>query len=483
MARFLAIEWNDTEARLAVASSRGTQVAIEQAFTVALPAPTEGNGRAATDVGAAIAAAVAERGIGRLDTLVSVGRANIELRQVSVPPCPDEELPDLVRFQSMKEFTGLQEDWPLDFVPIDESAQQARRVLAAAIDPQVLQQIQQTCQSAGLKLRRMVLRPCAAASLLQRRTEPGAARIRLLIDLLGDEADLTVLIDRKVVFLRTMRLPGDPLTASESAQALLGEIRRTMAAAQNQLDSRRVESVVLCGARPKHATLADSMGQQLGMPAELFDPFAGLQLEGGLRQALPEHPGRFAPLLGMLWDEVAGSPHAIDFLHPRRRPAPASRRRLYVRAGLLAVLVLVSGLGYVWTEAAALDNEVRRLEKESLDFDAQLGPSAKTEQAVAEMEKWQAGEVVWLEELKWLSEKFPRAEEAMLTQFQGSTSQRGTEASLEGLARSVETVTAMEQKLCDTKHQVVGKDKGEDVSRRPYSLRFRSTLHVKAEGR
>jgi hypothetical protein len=46
-----------------------------------------------------------------------------------------------------------------------------------------------------------------------------------------------------------------------------------------------------------------------------------------MRQRLPEHHSRFAPLLGMLADAVAGERHAIDFLQPRRRPAAKSHQR------------------------------------------------------------------------------------------------------------------------------------------------------------
>ena len=466
MPRLLAIDWNETEARLAVGALRGEQIVVEHAFSVTLRAP-ENREHPAADVASQIAAALSARGIGRLETLVSIGRASIELRQLTVPPAPEEELPDLVRFQALREFTGLQEDWPLDYVPLDGGEGQPRRVLAAAIDSELVTHIRETCQQAGLKLRRLLLRPCAAASLLRRRTDE-TSQVRLLVDLLGDEADLTVLVDRNVVFLRTARLPGDPLALGEPAQAIVGEIRRTVAAAQNQLGNRRVETIVLCGSGPQHTLLADSIGQQLSTRVELFDPFAGLRLEGDLRRGLPEHPGRFTPLLGMLWDELTGTPHAFDFLHPRRRPEPPSRRRLYLRAALGALAVVLLAAGYVGAEFHALDAELLRLEKESQQWDTRLSGSGKIEQTVAELDKWLAGETIWLEELRWLSQTMPPATEAMLTQLQCASGPKGGELSLEGLARSVETITAMEQKLCDKTRHVVGKDKGEDTSRKPY---------------
>ncbi|MBU1155951.1 MAG: 30S ribosomal protein S13, partial [Proteobacteria bacterium] len=53
------------------------------------------------------------------------------------------------------------------------------------------------------------------------------------------------------------------------------------------------------------------------------------KVEGDLRRSLPENADRFAPLLGALWDELEGTPHALDFLNPRHRPKPPSRRNTY----------------------------------------------------------------------------------------------------------------------------------------------------------
>ena len=489
MARLLAIEWNDAEARAVVAASRGEDVVIEQAFSVALRAPAPAADQAGPDVGPQIAAALAARGIGRIDALVSVGRANLELRQLSLPPAPDEELPELVRFQALREFTGLQEDWPLDFLPIDDDPQQARRVLAAAIDRKLVEEIQKTCHAAGLKPRKLLLRACAGASLLQRRTDAGAAQVRLLVDMLDDEADLTVLIDRKVVFLRTARLPGDPLAAAESAQALLAEIRRTIAAAQNQLDSRRVEAIVLFGTGPQHTALAELLAQQLAMPAELFDPFAEVRLEGELRRALPKHPGRFAPLLGMLVDELTASSHAIDFLHPRRRPQPPSRRSTYILAGAAGAGVVLLALLFGWLQLQGLEKEIGQLDQESKDLDDELARAPKVLDAVEEIDKWRSSDVTWLNELRWLSENLPKAEEVMLTQLQAGPSTqararpgtRGGELSLEGLARSVDTLGAMKKSLCDPQHDLVNKDMSADTSHKLYSLRFKCSVYVTPE--
>jgi Tfp pilus assembly PilM family ATPase len=503
MTRLLALEWNDNEARLAVASLRGEEVVIEHAFAFALGGgtassqPAQGGqsgadaaqpgqataGPTPAEVGKQITTALSARGIRRIDTLVSIGRASIELRQLTLPPAPDDELPELVRFQALREFNALQEDWPLDFIPLDEDPAEPRNVLAAAIASELVEQIQAACQAAGVRLRRLILRPCGAASLFCRRKADGRPMARLLVDLLADEADLTVMIDRKVIFLRTARLPGDPLADAESAQALFGEIRRTMAAVHNQLGGRRVESIVLCGSGPQHAALGEQVAERLGTPAEVFDPFEGLKLGGELERGLPEHPGRYTPLLGMLLDELHQARHAVDFLHPRRKPKPPSRIKQYALAGVGAVALLGLLFLYRSIRIEQLTEEAQELEADVKKWEALAGQTTKLQKAATDIQAWQAGDLVWLDEVRWLSERLPPAEEAMLTQFQASTTARGGEMRLEGLARSIDTIKAAEEKLRDREHRLIGKETGENTSQKGYSLRFNSSIYVGPEPR
>jgi len=479
MAQLLALEWNDDEARLAVAASRGSQAVIEQAFSLKLEPAASGSDPEESNVGRRIAAALAARGIGRLDTLVAVGRANIELRLLELPPAPDAELPALVRFQAMRELGALEEDWPLDFIPLDDVADQPRNVLAAAIDSGLVEQIQHTCRGAGLKPQRLILRPCAAASLLRRGQDADQSEVRLLIDLLGDEADLTALSDRKVVFLRTVRLGGDPLAATEHSGGLLAEIRRTMAAVRNQLDGRRVESLVLCGTGPEHVALAELFHERLQVRTELFDPFAGVKLGAELREGLPDEPGRFAPLLGMLLDELDQAPHAIDFLHPRRPPEPPTTRVKYLLAGVAAIaligLVFLLGPLQRWR----LEGEIADLQRESKSLDKQVAAAAKVEQAVREIEKWTGTEVVWLDELRRLCEKLPSAEDVMLTKLILSLSSHGGEIQIDGLARTYAAIDEIEKSLHEDKsHHVTPGGTSQDDSTKPYARRFSVSVSV-----
>src|SRR5262245_65905776 len=155
MPNLIALEWDDAEARIAVADVRRGGMILEQAFAVALPAEKtapDASGATGTisisgahDLGAIgrrINEALTARGIRRMKTLVGVGRANIELKNLTLPPAPPDELPELVRFQAEREFNTLTDEWPLDFLPIPGETEGALTVLAAAISPELVAEIQ-----------------------------------------------------------------------------------------------------------------------------------------------------------------------------------------------------------------------------------------------------------------------------------------------------------------------------------------------------
>jgi Tfp pilus assembly PilM family ATPase len=475
MPQLLALEWNGSEARLAVASSRGDHVLIEQAFAVELRPREPGADKSEVDIGARLASALGARGLGRLDTLVAIGRTNIELRQLLLPPAPDDELPDLVRFQAMREFNEFDEKWLLDFMPLGDRPDEPRTVLAAAIGPELVEQIQQTCEAAGLKPRRLVLRACAAASLLARAESKRQGELRLLIDLLSDEADLTVMSDARVVFLRTTRLGGDP----PQPQVLIGEVRRTMAAVQNQLGGRKVDSIVLCGQGAQQAEMAQRIEKDLAVPTELFDPFQGLKLGQELRSAPPEHPGRFAPLIGLLLAELEHTPHAVDFLHPRRRLEKPKKWKRFVIPAVAAALMLLGYIVFQRIERSNLEYAINDLNNQLIILTHENDAAAKLQKIVDKSDEWSATDVCWLDELELLCRKFPQPSDAMLKQLNlVKASTVGGQITMVGLAKDSQMIRTMEFNLSDANHNVSDKLNNEDSKVNPYTWSFNDILNI-----
>ena len=104
----------------------------------------------------------------------------------------------------------------------------------------------------------------------------------------------------------------------------------------------------------------------------------------------------------------------------------------------------------------------------------------ETQRVVENIEEWAGTTVGWLDELHWLSEILPDAEDAMLTQLTLSITPGKAEMTLEGRARSIDAVTRLDTNLQaesdDYFHRLTTDRKSEDESRKPYPVQFSSTL-------
>lgn len=479
MARLLAIEWDAREARVAVGRARGTSIVVEQTFAIDLPKRSTGeNSPSEKEIGAAIAAALAQRGLSHSETLVAVGRANIELRFLTTPPTPPEELPDLVRFQAMRQFSTLGDDWPLDFVPLEENRDGGINVLAAAISPELVQQIRDTCSAAGISCSRLVLRPFATASLLL--GDKSDDRCRMLVDLLSDEADLTVMTGGKVIFPRTIRLPESD-GGEGQGRALLGEIRRTVIAAQNQLGGRKVEQVVIFGDGRHHAALKKLLEEELTLEAgvELVDPLTKVELEGEAQRHRPEYPGTFAPLLGMLAEEAAGRPHQVDFLHPRQRPKPPDRRRLYALAGAAAGTLALAVVVLIWMQFSSLNSEINQLQTQ-INQQEKLAKSGKVYRERAQkLQRFDSGDISWLDELRLISENAPPADQARVESMAAIVhKQGGGTLTVQALANDPELLQRAQDRLRERGRLVEGTGASKDP--KLVDLPWRSSIGILA---
>ncbi len=480
MPQFLAIEWSAAECRAAVASIKGRQVVIEHAFAFPRTADETPEG-----LGARLAQELDARGCGRPEAMVSVGRTRIELRQFTVPPAEEDDLPNLVRFQAAREFNELDDRWRLDFLPIDTVGEGPKPVLATAIAPSEIAQIEKVCEKAGLILRRVLLRPCEAASLLtasQSAASGGGKLPQLIIELFAEEADLTVIQGGKTVFLRTTRFAG----GRPAVPALVAEIRLTLAAARNQLvtetgDSAKIHSLVLFGQDPIDVQLAESVKTESGLPVALVNPFAGLKTSPALAAAMPAHSDRYAPLLGMLQAELRNTRHAIDFINPRRRPPPVSRRNLWISLGAAAAVLVIAYIIWGRVDHYLLASDVDEKRNSVKEIQDWLDKGKKGRTITAEIRKWVDQDSVWLDEMSGLSRGMPDARDAMLGEFTASSGARGSQMDIKGWTRTYDNIAAMEKGVRPLAGNMNTKDSHEDTTDARYKWRFDASIVVEKE--
>src|SRR5689334_6672000 len=300
MPRILAIDWDRREVRAVLISAGATGTSVAGAWAASLTT-AEPAGLSGKQIGARLAAVALGQISGKATTLVGVGRDNVQIKLLSLPPAPPEELPDMVRFQAEREFTALGTDAALDFIPISGDAETPHQVLALALNAAGITEAREVCDALELEPDRVGVRGCAAAAFATRASGITANEVALVVNPLAEEADLVVQADDVVILLRTVRLP-DPTQTESRQRALVGEIRRTVAAVRQQLTDRQVDKVIICG---NEASIGRSsnLSEELNVPVSLIDPVAqnssGLSSKGVPAESL----GRFAAVLGMALSE------------------------------------------------------------------------------------------------------------------------------------------------------------------------------------
>jgi hypothetical protein len=475
MARMLAVDWDRHEARYVLGSTGRGKVTVHKVQSVSLVDVAERGGHPRPDLRGSLAASLAEQKVGRVPALVGVERSSIELLHFTLPPAKDNELPELVSNQAMRESQLIGEQSVLDFMPIDQDPTARRSVIAAAIPPDELSRIQQTCTAAGLKPSRLLLRPFAAASLFVRTASP-SEETYLLVNRITDEVDLTIVVDRKPVFFRTVRLP-EGAGEGQVAGRLLAEINRTLAAApQTHLGGETVERVYVFGRPDDHHELIEQIRDELLLPARVFDPFDALSVA---EETVPEDSGRFAPLLGMLLDEAAGS-HAIDFLHPRKGPEPVNRARIAIIAAAVLAAVLLGAAYDTWSTWSGINRKNRELASKLAELRETSKTVDKLEKLVGAVEQWRAHDVIWLDELRDLSLRLPSSRDVMVLRMSLVSSPSGGGAvDLEGLMRGPDILAKLETQVRDDYRHVRSKRIQERKVDTEYTWHFQTSLSLK----
>ncbi len=482
MPRRLAIELTSAEARLLLLSASETRIKVEKSLCIPLLSDKEENeaGISPASPEQIVVDALSKNGISRVETIAVVGRSDVELRLFNVPNAPAAELPEIVRFQAVQDLPAIGEKTPLDYLPLEgvEAAEQSQRVLAAVLKPGVMDRLEKICHDAKLTLIQIVLRPPATASLMLREKPELVDGCCLLVEVLGPQVDLAAVHHGQVVLLRHMLLTGNPMESSEAADSLFDEIRRTRVAVANQENISDVEPVVLVGNRPEHARFAEQLASETGVSARLIDPLPESMVADPASAVSPSQSDYCAALIGAVSDEAARRPQAFDFLHPRRTPDPPSRRNTYVLAALAAATVVLALIVLNWLQTSRLNDDIRRLNQEAVALEPEAKKADKVVSGASEVDAWLKGEVVWLEELAWLSERFPEAKDAMLTNLSVTSNGQRREMRLNGFASNVDTVGKLDGGLRDSTHQVVGKTKNENNSESGYKIQFRSSVQI-----
>lgn len=452
MAKIIAIEWDRKELRLLAGSRRGTQIHVENAVAVAMPATAEGDNTTQINATDAIGQALNKLRLAKGEAVLSVGRAHVELRTLQLPKVDADDLPDMVRFQALKQFAGLTESSPIDYVVLPENVANSEdnlSILAAALSSTAQKDIQKQAADAGLEIQKIVLRPFAVAHLLSLADGELSKQNLLMVDILGDEADLTIVEKGCVVFIRSVKLPSTD--ESVVGQWLVGEMRRTLMAAAGQRNGLKVDQVVVWAQQSVADSLSDRAATQLQLPIQVIDPFNKVKMDDEAKKSLQDSgKSRFTPLLGVLIAEAAGATHDIDFMNPKRRRPKEKPIARYVLMATAAASLVLGGLYLYYSSHWALDAEIAALSGQSKDMDDMVQVAQQNTRRWKSVESFIEKEVNWLDEIERISNELPPASEVIIRDANFALNSRGANLatiSANGLTKDKDTHKKIEEKL------------------------------------
>lgn len=445
MPKKLAIDWDDSEIRLVAAQCSGGSVKITDAALV----PIQDG-----DVAATLTQAIADRGLENTETLVAIGRGKAELRDLQLPVVPDDELPDMVRFQAIRSFASAGDSAAVDYLVTNRTSENIS-MLAAAVGPSTLDSIQKVAGTATLTTKRIALRPLAAASLyLSTNNITGET---VMIDLLADDAEIVVARGGKVIFVRTVRMP-----TSNRGKALVGELKRSLIACGSD---QSPEKVILWGRQSVHESEAAELAASAGVQVEVVDPFDLVSVESSVQSQLPIHVGRLAPLVGLLKNDESGADRLIDFLNPRKRviEEPNPLRRIAMVAIPVAIALLLTFLAY--KKLDNLDKKIALLKTSNAQMKPKVDDANERVAKTARVDDFLDGNVNWLEELRRLTSQMPPSDKMIVKSILGTSDVRkgGGTLTVAGGVTGPDVIDAFEAALRDDNHQVVGDGSKQDT--------------------
>ncbi len=442
MPKKIAIDWDENELRLVAANCSGASVKVTDAAVI----PIEGS-----DVLETLRTAISRRGLESTETLVAIGRGKAELRELQLPPVPNDELPEMVRFQAIRSFASAGDQATVDYL-VTSRDDRGVEMIAAAVGPDSLAEIRETCESADLTIKRIGLRPLAAAALYLTQKDQGLDGDTVLIDLLSDDAEIVVAREGRVIFVRTVRMPS---VAAARPKALAGELRRSLVACGSD---GPVDRVILWGLESVHRDDVDMLSEASGSRVDVLDPFDLVDIDRKLRGELPEHVGRLAPLVGLIASDDVHADRLIDFLNPRKRAEEVVnpyKRALMIGAPVAAALLLAF-FGY--RHLKNLDAEVTSLKNANAQMKPKVDDAVKKIAKTELVDEFLDLDVNWLSELRRVAVKMPPSHQMIVRGISatGDLRKGGGTLSISGSVTDPDVIELLETDLRDENHTVVG---------------------------
>ncbi len=357
-------------------------------------------------------------GLGKARVTVAISREHVVLKRLTLPSTDHHELPAMTRLALQRDLPFDPVDAVIDFACVDHSAI-STTVIAVAAPETVLASVRDAARNAGLDVERMSLRTMGTAALVATSVTDGTKSSVLAVDISGDRVEFSVIVGGVIRFSRAGELPaGDDPQAI--ANAVLTEARRTWMSYRIVDDSEDVRRAVVFGDRSVCDIVTVSIGKTLNIETETFDRH--LRVDTSRADV---DMGPVWPLAGLLLAPALDR-ELIDFLHPRKTPDLAGRRRkiTFGIAGILIILVL-GGLTLARSDLAGRKERSDNIQAQKRMLLPGYLRYGRDRYKLAHLQHWDSVDADWLEHLDYIVSMTPAADRVVLDSWTGTLAFRG----------------------------------------------------------
>ncbi|MBI3869118.1 MAG: pilus assembly protein PilM [Verrucomicrobia bacterium] len=463
-----AIDIDGPTLRVVQATGKGSQTEIARVATARLELSPEADRSDATQMGKAVARALASIQLRPSSVVMGVPRAQVILRTLQLPVIPDvRELASMVHFQIGRDLPFRMEDAVVDFkvrrqirvpaarpeasVPAGpstgdkpaESAPTAKlEVLVAVLKREVVEYYFQVAEIAGLKLVALGLLAYANARCVDACRVADGAEAFALVSLRPDEVSIDVIAEQSLLFSRgaSLRLFADaPASPTPDAQSLVRtdpivdssaevtkgdgsgfsdavtiEVVRSLHGFSGMEADNPVGKVVVTGATGFEEAVVTALARRLNRPCALLEPGTVLTLPPGGREHWTGCIAAIGLALGL------GDPKGLpfDFLNPKRPAVAKDLGRIRILAGLAAAAAIFVFILSLRTFLLNQRTQTYQKAAQELSEAEKNRPLYKRMiQQSAVVEDWAKAEPNWLEHYAYLSAVLPPSEDLYITSF------------------------------------------------------------------
>lgn len=471
MPTVIAIHWSETQLPFVVA---------EDGQIVAAASIELQTGLEPAAIGQRLAEALAPYSPGRAKVIVALGRGAFEWQHLLLPPCPAEELPDVVRLQAEREWSSADEDLGFDFLPLVGDEQTPQEVLTLALEESELAKIREICRTASLTLERIVPLAAGWIALTQQATRNVQPGTQIFVAPQAKHATLWATRAGRVVLFRQFQLSAgeDPAAL---ADAIGNELRRTLLTL-SQHSENGSPTVAIVGTSSNQSTeLATTLQEQLNLPVKSQDVTTQ---HTAARSPNTWHEPSSPPLAGFAVDESQGNKPLVDLLHPRRRPQKKINVRTYSLAAVAGTLVVGT---LFWSSYAKLHAPLNKAAKDQAELTLleESEEELKThEDRAAAIRDWQVETPNLLRHLQQVSksirpkaledEDFVSEQDVVLEKLDFDKRQ----LTLEALARNSKAVQPLENRLRESAYRPQRGKSDPSETNKEYPWHFKSTIEI-----